>query len=374
MTKSKSNLFESFDFKNISIKNRLIRSATWEGLATDRGTVTKPLIQKMLDLIDGGVGLIITGHAYVSPEGKASFRQLGVYSDHLIPGLTNLVEQCHQAGGKLILQLAHAGIQADGLQQGYEAFGPSTLTLNNGHVVKAMAIDDIQQVIHSFASAAVRAQKAGFDGIQLHMAHGYLLSQFLSPYFNQRQDQYGGSLENRFRIIEEIIHLIQKTTVKNLPLLVKINSEDFLENGFTIEEMILIVKKLEKMGIVAVELSGGTGQSKTKYSPVRRGKIKSEIDEGFYIDAAQQLKAVSSIPVILVGGIKSLVLAEKLIKEGIADFIALCRPLICEPDLVNRWKDGLQNSAKCLRDNLCFIPASKGEGIQCVSKQKGRIQ
>jgi len=374
MTASKNKLFKPLELHNISLKNRFIRSATWEGLATDRGTVTQPLIDKMVELAKGGVGLIITGHAYVSPEGKASFRQLGIYSDHQISGLRNMADQCHQAGGKIVLQLAHSGIQAKELQKGYEAYGPSAFTLSNGQVIKAMTINDIHHVIQSFASAAVRAQEAGYDGIQIHMAHGYLLSQFLSPYFNQREDQYGGLLEKRFKIIEEIIHLIQESTGKNLPVLVKINSEDFLENGFTKEEMIIIVKKLEIMGIAAVELSGGTGQSKPKYSPVRRAKIKSESDEGFYINAAQQLKAVSNIPLILVGGIKTLALAEKLINEGIADFIALCRPLICEPDLIKRWKDGHQNSSKCLRDNLCFIPASKGEGILCVSKQKGHIQ
>jgi 2,4-dienoyl-CoA reductase-like NADH-dependent reductase (Old Yellow Enzyme family) len=374
MTKSKSNLFESFDFKNISIKNRLIRSATWEGLATDRGTVTKPLIQKMLDLIDGGVGLIITGHAYVSPEGKASFRQLGVYSDHLIPGLTDLVEQCHQAGGKVILQIAHGGVQSKELQEGYEAFGPSDFSLDTDQVIRAMTIDNIDHVIQAFAAAATRAQKAGFDGIQLHAAHGYLLSQFLSPFYNHRQDKYGGTLENRMRIIEEIILSIQTNTSSEFPIFIKINSEDFLDNGFTTDEMIAVVKKMEKLGIVAVELSGGTGHSKTKFSPVRRTRIKSESDEGFFINAARRLKSVSEIPVILVGGIKTQVLAEKLINNGVADCISFCRPLICEPDLVNLWKEGRQDTTKCLRDNLCFLPASKGEGIYCVSRKKGRIK
>ena len=367
-------LFEPFHFKNISIKNRLIRSATWEGLATDRGTVTKPIIQKILDLANGGVGLIITGHAYVSPEGKASFRQLGVYSDHLLPGLTEMVEKCHQVGGKIVLQLAHGGVQSKELQEEYEAFGPSEFSLETGQMIKAMTIKDINHVIQAFAAAAKRAQQAGFDGIQLHAAHGYLLSQFLSPYYNHRQDQYGGTLEKRVKIIEEIILHIQSITGSGFPIFIKINSDDFLENGFTTEEMIATIKKLEKLGIVAVELSGGTGHSKPKLSPVRRTRIKSESDEGFFINAAEQLKSAVNIPVLLVGGIKTRTLAEKLVQKGVADCISLCRPLICEPDLVNLWKEGRQNAAKCLRDNLCFLPASKGEGIYCVSKKKGRIK
>jgi 2,4-dienoyl-CoA reductase-like NADH-dependent reductase (Old Yellow Enzyme family) len=363
-----SRLFESTSIKGMVLANRFVRSATWEGLAADDGNVTPALIDVQAQLAHGGVGLIISGHAYVSREGQAGNRQLGVYSDELIKGLMDMAHAVHAAGGRIALQLAHAGSRAASRITGLEPRGPSVMESDSGPAGKEMTMGDIEEVIEAFALAAVRAKKAGFDAVQIHAAHGYLLSQFLSPYFNKRNDGYGGGIENRARLSVEALKAIRKAVGPEFPVLIKLNSEDFLPGGLITEDMIRVAVMLEETGIDAIEMSGGTFLS-GKNSPSRTGK---QDPEAYYENAAGTYKKEVSVPLMLVGGIHTFETAERLVASEAADYISLCRPLIREPALVNRWKSGDHRPALCVSDNGCFAPGFEGKGVYCVVEERER--
>ena len=362
-----SNLFEPTEINGMRLANRFVRSATWEGMAADDGAVTPKLTQTLVALAEGGVGLIITGHAYVSPEGQAGPWQLGIHKDELVEGLTSMCDAVHQAGGKIVAQLAHAG-----------HFAAKALTGQTPHVVSdfeglsdsprhELTKDDIHKLVQAFADAAGRAKAAGFDGVQMHSAHGYLLSQFLSPAYNRRDDEYGGSVENRARVHLEILKAIREIVGKDYPVLIKINSEDCLANGLTVEDSVAAAKLLADAGLDAIELSGGTLTS-GKLSPSRAG-INQEDKEAYFKAAAAAYKRAMDLPLILVGGMRSLNVARQTIAGGTADYIAMCRPFIREPNLIKRWQSGDTAPAKCKSDNLCFGPAMKGQGILCVVEE-----
>ena len=301
-------------------------------------------------------------------DGQAGPWQLGVYSDQLIQGLTEMTEAVHKENGKIVMQLAHAGCQAPFALTGLEPLGPSVIENQEGSSCREMTQADISKLIEVFAQGAVRAKQAGFDGVQIHAAHGYLLSQFLSPFFNKRTDAYGGTIENRARVVLEVIESIRASVGHDFPVLIKINSEDFLDKGLTVDDMLHGAALLEQAGIDAIELSGGTAYSGRRI-PVRIAKIDTQEKEAFYKAAAKRYKERITVPLMLVGGIRSYEVAERLVDKGIADYISLCRPLIREPDLINRWKQGDTSRATCLSDNLCFKPTRAGQGLYCVTEE-----
>jgi 2,4-dienoyl-CoA reductase-like NADH-dependent reductase (Old Yellow Enzyme family) len=357
-------LLEHTQIKALELPNRFIRSATWEGLADENGACTPELVDRMVELARGRVGVIITGHTYVHPAGKATPWQLGADHDGCIDGLSEMTEAVHREGGRIILQLAHGGLRADSRLTHTTPFGPSTgegLLKSPG---KEMTAADIQEVVTSFKQAAQRAKASGFDGVQIHAAHGYLLSQFLSPVFNQRGDNYGGTVTNRSLIILEVLRGIRHTVGRYYPILIKINSEDFIKNGLPLSDFLKVAVMLAEAGIDAIEVSGGTFLS-GRLVPFRR-EITFERDQAYFRIASQALKKMSTIPVILVGGIRSYLLAERLVSEGITDYIAMCRPFIREPMLINRWQSGDLRKARCISCNGCFGPARSGQGILCV--------
>lgn len=368
-------LFEASTINGMQLRNRFVRSATWEGMAEEDGAVTPKLIELMVQLARGGVGLIISGHAYVSREGQAGPRQLGVYSDSLVPGLSRMAEAVHEGGGRIVLQLAHAGCHAASALSGVQPLGPSARSAepDPDHGCREMSPQDLEQTIAAFAAAALRAKRAGFDGVQIHAAHGYLLSQFLSPFYNKRTDRFGGSLENRSRLVLEVLRTIREAVGKDYPVLIKMNSQDFLEGGLTVDEMLRVAGALQRGGIDAIELSGGTSYS-GKCIPVRKGKIESPDQEVFYREEARRYRQQVQTPLILVGGVRSLEVAEQLVDTGLTDFVALSRPLIREPALVSRWQSGDTRRSPCLSDNLCFGPALKGKGMYCVTEEKQRAK
>lgn len=360
-------LFESTKISTMKLANRFVRSATWEGMAADDGSVTPKLTKTMVDLAKGGVGLIISSHAFILSEGQAGPWQLGIHKDELVDGLKTMTDAVHDAGGKIVAQLAHAG-----------HFAVKEITKQPPHVVSdfeglsksprhALSKEDIQKLVRAFADAAKRAKAAGFDGVQIHAAHGYLLSQFLSPAFNRRTDEYGGSIENRARVHMEVYHAIREAVGSDFPVLIKINSEDYIENGLTLQDSIAASKMLAHAGLDAIELSGGTVSS-GKLSPSRAGINKQE-KEAYFKKAAAAYKQEINIPLILVGGNRSLTVAEQTIADGTADYISMARPFIREPGLINRWQSGDTAPAKCASDNLCFGPALEGKGIYCVTDE-----
>ena len=365
-------LFETTTIKSMSLTNRFVRSATWEGMAEEDGSCPLKLTDLMVRLAKGGVGLIITSHAYVSRNGRARLRQLGIHSDELVPGLAAMAKAVHNSGGKIAVQLAHAGCHADPNLTGQMPLGPSSMKGEGMPNCLEMTGDDFRMVAEAFGKAAARAQEAGFDGVQIHAAHGYLLSEFLSPFYNRRNDQHGGSVENRARLLLEVAHNIRDKVGDRFPVMVKMNSEDFVTGGLTVEEMLEVASILESPCIDAIELSGGTMYS-GDYVPVRPGRLDTENMEVYYLKAARKFKERVRVPLMLVGGIRSYAVAERIVREGITDYVSLSRPLIREPDLVNRWRSGDTGKAKCLSDNLCYEPAKAGEGLYCVvEKRLGR--
>ncbi len=365
-------LFEPTVINGMALKNRFVRSATWEGMATEEGECTPELSRLMVQLAEGEVGLIISGHSYVSREGQAGLRQLAVHEDRLIPGLSAMVKEVHRAGGTIVMQLAHAGCHASTSLSNLPALGPSAFEQEGRISCREADGEEISQIVRAFELAATRAQEAGFDGVQLHAAHGYLLSQFLSPHYNRRRDQYGGSLENRARIVLEVYRGVRRAVGEAYPVMIKLNSQDFLPEGFSEDEMIFVASLLQREGIDAIEMSGGTSRSDPACLPVRKAGPESLDPEVFYEGSARRFKKELTVPLMLVGGIRSFETACRLVEEGVTDYISLSRPLIREPHLVKRWKSGDLEPARCLRDNLCFRPALKGLGIHCVVEEKLR--
>ena len=367
-----SKMFEAGEINGMKLSNRFVRSATWEAMATDAGECTAGLIDLMAGLAKGGVGLIISGHTYVSPQGKAGPKQLGVYKDELVAGLQEMTTAVHENGGKITMQLAHAGIIAASELTGIPPLAPSNLEGLFESAHKEMSATDIQEIVAAFAAGAERAQRAGFDGVQIHAAHGYLLSQFLSPYFNRRQDDYGGSIQNRARALLEVVRAVRSRVGDGYPVLVKMNCRDFHENGLSLDDSIRAGIMLAEEGIDAIELSGGNRLS-GKLGPARVG-IKSPDRETYFQKEAAAFKKDINVPLILVGGNRSFDLTERLVLEGHADYISMCRPLIREPDLINRWKAGDRSKATCASDNMCFGPARKGQGIYCVTEERQKAK
>lgn len=246
---NKSVLLTPIKIGPVEIPNRFVRSATQDFMATDDGHITDRHVELFKELANGEVGLIITGHAYVNPRGKASPRQIGVYDDSLIDGLKRIPTTVHQYPSRVFLQIAHAGRQTKAKLCGGIPLAPSEVyePVFDVHPI-AMTLEDIEQTIRDFIQAARRAKEADFDGVQVHVAHGYLLSSFISPYTNQRQDKYGGALYNRIRVVVEILRGIKKLLGEKFPVIAKLNSTDFLPQGLQIQESIEMAKILENEG------------------------------------------------------------------------------------------------------------------------------
>jgi 2,4-dienoyl-CoA reductase-like NADH-dependent reductase (Old Yellow Enzyme family) len=356
-------LFETTEINGMQLKNRFVRSATWTGLAGEDGTCSRRLIDRMVALTKGGVGLIVTGHAYVQKNGQAGPWQLGIDRDKHIPRLRDLTDTIHGYGGKIVIQLAHAGIYGDP-----KLTGETPFTVSNGaefvsYPTREMTSADIDGVVTAFDMAAQRARAAGYDAIQLHAAHGYLLSQFLSPAYNKRDDRHGGNVEGRALVLLQIIRRIRKSVGTEYPILIKMNSRDFMKNGLELNDSVKAGVLFENAGIDAIEISGGTRESgKLKSS---RPDIVSENAEAYFEDASRTFKNHVTVPLIVGGGIRSFCVAEKLVNDRAADYIAISRPLIREPGLIKRWQSGDHNKAACISDNRCLTLGLLGKGIHC---------
>jgi 2,4-dienoyl-CoA reductase-like NADH-dependent reductase (Old Yellow Enzyme family) len=343
-------VFEESAINGLMLSNRFVRSATWDGLATDDGSCTTKMINLMAALAGGGAGLIITGHAYVHPYGQHSPRQLGIYKDELIPSLQAMTAAVHERRGRIAMQLGYGG---------------SYLSRSR---VRGMTDQHFRDFAAAFGLGALRAKEAGFDGVQILAAHGFLLSQLLCPRYNDRTDAYGGSIENRARALMEVLEAIRNTVGPNYPVLAKLNAGDFVENGLTLEDSLRVGIMLEKEGIDAIELSGGLLNNPN----LMKSRIQTEEDEAYFRKEARAFKREINVPLILVGGIRSYHVAKGLVEEGVADYISMCRPFIREPDLINRWKSGDLRKAACISCNNCVEQVKKGEGISCMPLDEGK--
>jgi NADH:flavin oxidoreductases, Old Yellow Enzyme family len=343
-----NSVFDEIKLNNITIKNRIIRSATNDHLGNFDGTISNEEVLLFKELAKNDVGLIISGHACVSTEGKVDETQNCIYDDKFIPSFSKISDAIKKYNSKMIIQINHGGKKANPIfNDGKISVGPS-----EDENTRALSIAEIKEIERDFIDAAYRLKKAGMDGVQVHLAHGYLLSQFISIVTNKRTDEYGGKIENRFRIAKNIVQGIKAKCGNDFPVFIKINSNQEIEDVQYEEDLIYITKECKLIGVEAIEFSG-YNFSKVKY---KNGKP-------FYIERIAKLKSKVDIPMILVGGIKSFEDMESVLRNNI-DMVSLSRGFICEPNLIIKLKDG-QKQAKCINCNKCFS-IFKTEPKRCV--------
>ena len=363
-------IFEETAIKGMVLRNRLIRSATWEGMCDLDGRPSEKLINWYRDLAQGGIGLIITGYAYVRPDGKHNTGQMGIYTHDFADDYRHMTHAVHDAGGKIAIQLVHGGGQSNAKTAGRKPLAPSAVKVDQfPEMPEELAKDEIDKIVAAFGKAAFRAKLWGFDAVQLHGAHGFLINQFLSPLTNRRTDAYGGSMGNRCRFLLDVYRKVRETVGADYPVLIKLNATDFVEGGLEIDDAIYAAQKLAEAGIDAIEVSAGTPASGEK-SPVRV-KITNPKKEAYNLELACRIKKAVNCPLIVVGGFRSYKVVEKAIRDYGIDYIAMSRPLIREPGLANRWLQGNHNPARCISCNSCFMGGLEG-GIYCVTEKKAK--
>jgi|MudIll2142460700_1097286.scaffolds.fasta_scaffold02313_4 2,4-dienoyl-CoA reductase-like NADH-dependent reductase (Old Yellow Enzyme family) len=362
-------LFEKTTIKGMTLNNRFVRSATWEGMCEEDGRPTAKLTSCYRDLAAGNVGLIITGYAFVRPDGKQLPGKMGIHKDNFAADMRTLTQAVHNEGGKICIQLVHAGAQTTAETAGRPPLAPSAVKVEQfPEEPEAMSKEDIEEIVAAFGASARRAKDYGFDAIQLHSAHGYLINQFLSPLTNRRTDGYGGSVANRCRFLLEVYHRIRFEVGLDFPVFAKLNGSDNLEGGLDLSDAVFAARLLDKEKIDAIEVSGGTSASGDK-NPVRI-KIDRHNREAYNLSLAREIKKAVRCPIMVVGGFRSLeVINKALIEDGI-DYISMARPFIREPQLIKRWHEGDRSPARCISCNGCFEPGIKEGGIYCVVEKK----
>lgn len=389
-------LFSPRKIGNVELPNRFVNSATYEAMAKETGEVSDELIKRYARLAKGGIGLCITGLMYVHASGRGYKNQTGIYDDRMIPGLKKLVDAVHQAGGRIAFQIAHCGRQTTKSMVGTTPLAPSSRGRDPMYFVKPkeMTEDQIVETIKAFGAAARRAVEAGADGIQLHGAHGYLISEFLSPYFNIRTDSWGGSDENRFRFLKEIYAEVKKAVPDGFPVMVKLNANDYTpKKGVTPPLATKYAGWLAELGIDAVEVS--CGATNYSYMNMCRGDVpkaemiqglswwekpvghlmlgklvgKYDLVEGYNLETAKMIKPViGDTALFLVGGMRTVSQMEKVLEKKYANFISMSRPFIREPFLVNKIKEGKMDRVSCVSCNRCLAAVANGIPVYCYNK------
>jgi len=358
-----SMLFKPGTIGNLNIKNRFVRSATHDNTCDAKGFVTEKTLEIYRDVARGQVGLIITGHAYVDERGIPSFSMMGIDNEDKVEGLSKIVNAVHAAGSLVFVQINHGGRNTRPDLANGDIFAPSAVPHRVfRNIPKALSKNQIQELIDKFAQATLRAKQAGFDGVQFHAAHGYLISQFHSPFTNKRKDEFGGSLENRTRFLHNIVKASRNLVGKDYPLIMKVNSQDFLKDGFSLEDSSWLAGMAADFGLDAIEISGGVMESQSK---ITKRKIATEDEEAYFKEAAELYKTKTSLPIILVGGLRSLSIMDLLLEGKISDFISLCRPLIHDPSFVKKLMDGTVDKSDCMSCSKCMNP--ENSYLQCVN-------
>jgi 2,4-dienoyl-CoA reductase-like NADH-dependent reductase (Old Yellow Enzyme family)/thioredoxin reductase len=346
----KNILFEPFKINNMELKNRIVMAPMGTNFAERwDGYVTEQMINYYVERAKGGAGLIVVEASYVTPEGKSRDRMLGIHSDKLIPGLKALAEAIHEHT-KVAIQLSHAGAQTLPEIIGTQPVAPSSIPyIIKGQTVipKELSVEEIQAIIKKFSDAASRAKRAGFDAVVIHGAHGYLIAEFLSPLTNKRTDEYGGDIEGRTKFAVEIIKSI-RSKVGDFPIIFRFSADEYLKGGLTLEDSKIIAQIIEKAGADAIYLGAGTyGSSDAIFPP-------SWAPKGLYVHLSEGIKQVVSIPVIAVGKLHDLKLAESVIREGKADLISIGRGLIADPYLPKKVLEGKFDEIRhCIYCNHC---------------------
>ena len=390
-------LFTPIRIGPLELKNRLVKSATHESMAGPAGEVTDEVIAFYRRLAKGGVGLIITGNLFQDWAGHNWPLQLGIHSDDMVPGLSRLTAAVHAEGGTIFAQINDCGRESfSAYTGGIAPRAPSRVPhLVFLHLARAMSAGEIKEIVADFARAAGRARAAGFDGVQLHGAHGYLINQFLSPFTNRRKDEYGGTLENRWRFVRELYAATREEVGRDYPLIIKMNATDSfaVPLGVRWTEARRTAVMLAELGFDALEVSCGLYESgmtmirgpvpirvalstarelATLPAPVRglfwlTQPVAARLfpfRENYNLPYARELKGLVKVPVISVGGIRDPKTMERLIAEGAADLLSLARPLIADPDFPRRIASGDLSPSRCVNCNLCLMHIEV-KGLKC---------
>ncbi len=354
-------LFEETNIGNMQLKNRLIRAATWEWKADEKGHMTESLKQVYEDLAKGGAAAIITGYSFVLEQEQPNPSMMGIYSDSFIDEYKELTDMVHGYDTSIIMQIVYGGAFTFYKANEREIWGPSAVEHKVSKVMpREMTKDDINTLIRAFGDAALRAKKSGFDGVEIHGGHGYLLNLFLEPANNQRTDEYGGSSENRARIIYEIYDSIRTAVGDDFPVLIKLNCSDFMnDKGQTFEETMAICRKLDEKGIDAIEISGGPVFKAPKVEKEAK-QVTLKGKESYFSEYAKDIAEAVNVPVILVGGNRSIEVMDGILNETEIDYFSLSRPLLSEPDLVNKWMENPDYKPRCTSCGKCFNPGGNG--------------
>ncbi len=387
-------VFTPYKIGNVEISNRLVRSATFEYMATEDGFVTNDLIELYEELARGGIGLTITGVSYVREDSRWLAKMVGNYSDELIEGLSKIAGAYHDVANemgndsKIFLQIGACGVQNTHWGQTQAELVSSSPIENEiiHKTAKALKTDEILEFAEAFGDATNRAKKAGFNGVQYHGAHGYLITQFYSPYMNKRIDNYGGSTENRARFLLDILEASRKKVGNNFPICLKMNGLDRIEGGLTTEEAAKLAIIFSKAGIDAIEISSyiweaGRLESVISLPPESQKNIRQRGLEAFNLEIAKEIKnglnedPSIDIPIILVGGLYRFDKIRKIIETTDIEFCAMSRPLIRQPNLPSVWQNGPPFSeAECVHCNLCvnefLVKGPKAKGLRCIKKEK----
>jgi 2,4-dienoyl-CoA reductase-like NADH-dependent reductase (Old Yellow Enzyme family)/thioredoxin reductase len=362
-------LFTEKKIGNLSVPNRIVMTAMGNHMALSDGYVSDHEIAFYGARAAGGVGLVITECLPVDYDhGKGNLAQMSAHSDDMIPGLVRVAEAVHAGGGKVCGQIYHPGMQGEPHINGVETMpAPSKLDNSPTHEMTKAEIDD---VIVKFAAAAVRLKEAGFDAVEIHAAHGYLLTEFLSPFWNHRTDEYGGSLENRLRLTKEIMAAVREAVGADYPMLVRISVEEHLDyanpqlagQGIQLEEGIEMCKAIESYGADAIDVSCGVYMTmNTAWEPV-------SFDEGWKIYAPAAVKAAVSIPVIGVSVIRNPSYAEQVLQEGKVDFVASARQFYADPEWGNKAKQGREDEIRrCISCLHCMETLGGADKIGCTA-------
>ena len=389
-------LFSPIKIGNVELPNRFLCSATYEVMAKETGEVSDEFIKRYVKLAKGGVGLSVTGLMYVQSSGRSYKYQTGIHQDSMTDGLTKLVDAVHQAGGKIAFQLAHSGRQTTKGMIGQTPLAPSSRGRDPLNFVKPkeMTENEIWETIKAFGAAAKRAVDAGADGIQLHAAHGYLICEFLSPFFNIRTDSWGGSDENRFCFLKEIYQEVKKVVPDGYPVFVKLNTNDYTpKEGITPALATKYAKWLAELGIDAVEVS--CGATNYSYMNMCRGDVptaeivqglswwekpigkmmigrlegKYNLEEGYNLEAARMIKPVlGDTPLFLVGGMRTVGHMEDILEKNYADVISMSRPFIREPFLAKKIEKGEMGKVSCVSCNRCMAAVVNNFPVYCYNK------
>ena len=384
-------VFSPAKIGNLEIPNRLVRSATYECRATEEGFVTADILKVYEELARGGVGLTITGMTYVREDGCQLPKMIGNYSDDHIEGLSQIAGRYHDivnengSYSKIFLQIGHSGRQISFGGYAGETISSSALEEKiHKRTPRALTIEEIAEIAVCFGEAARRVKIAGFDGVQFHGAHGYLITQFYSPFMNKRTDAYGGSPENRIKFVLQLLKESRKRVGNHFPICLKMNGSDRIEGGLEVDEAAYLATILAEAGFDALEISSyiweaGMLEKVVSLPPESQRKIRERNLEAFNLDLAKRIKDAlienKNIPIILVGGLFRYETIRAILETTIIEFCALSRPLICQPELPTLWRNGPPfPEAECVHCNLCtkdFLAHGLNcKGVRCINREK----